>query len=93
MTKDQAILILIMFKAQNADKTMGELFPERIQYRDVKIKELKFAVGIKNVFLQKETWSRIMYIHDYESFRTWNSTGEDWYDFDIFKFISFEDKV
>lgn len=55
MTKDQAILILIMFKAQNADKTMGELFPERIQYRDAKIEELKFAVGIEDVSLIAKT--------------------------------------
>ena len=93
MTKDQAILILIMFKAQNADKTMGELFPERKQYRDVKIEELKFSVSTQYVFLENREWTHIMYIHDYESFRTWNSTGEDWYDFDIFKFISLEDKV
>ena len=93
MTKDQAILILIMFKAQNADKTMGELFPERIQYRDVKIKELKLSVGIKDVSLVAQTWSHIRHDRMCESFRTWNSTREDWYDFDIFKFISFEDKV
>ena len=93
MTKDQAILILIVFKAQNADKTMGELFPNREEYQDMKIKELELSVCIKDVSLICKTWSHIRYNHNYESFRTWNKTNEDWYDFDIFKFISFEDKV
>ena len=54
MTKDQAILILIMFKAQNADKTMGELFPNREEYRHVKIEELKLSESIDYIFLENE---------------------------------------
>ena len=93
LTIDQAILLLSLFKAQNFDKTMGELFPERKEFRDVEIEELKFAVGIEDVSLIAKTWSHIMYNHVYDSFRTWNITSEDWYDFDIFKFISLDDKV
>lgn len=93
MTKDQAILILIMFKAQNADKTMGELFPNREEYRHVKIEELKLSESIDYIFLENKTRSHIMYNQFYQSFRTWNTSNGDWHDFDIFKFISFEDKV
>ena len=45
LTVDQAILILSLFKAQNFDKTMGELFPERKEFRDVEIGELIFRVS------------------------------------------------
>ena len=93
LTIDQAILLLSLFKAQNFDKTMGELFPERKEFRDVEIGELRFRISYKDIFLSARNHSHIMCDTQATRFETWNIINANWYQFDIFKFISLEDKV
>ena len=94
LTIDQAAMVLTLFKAQNADKTMGELFPKRKNHKDVLIGNLKVHTTFQSVSLSDDGLIHIRYIIPDRRWRTWYDVNNaSWYSFNIFKFINLKDKV
>lgn len=94
LTIDQAEMVLTLFKAQNADKTMGELFPKRKNYKDVLIANLKIQTTFQSVSLSDDGLIHIQYKIPDRRWRTWyDINSAHWYSFKISKFINLKDKV
>lgn len=94
LTINQAEMVLTLFKAQNADKTMGELFPKRKNYKDVLIANLKIQTTFQSVSLSDDGLIHIRYIIPDRRWRTWYDVNNaSWYSFKISKFINLKDKV
>ena len=94
LTINQAVMVLTLFKAQNSDKTMGELFPKRKNYKVVLIGNLKLHTTFQSASLGDDGLIHIRYIIPDRKWRTWYDVNNaSWYSFNIFKFINLKDKV
>lgn len=93
LTKDQVLLLFQLFIAQNADKKISDLFPSDDEYRKEIIGNLVIVVSDYSVRLTDISRNHFRYIFEQKNFETWDSRMANWYSFDIFKFISLEDKV
>lgn len=98
MTKDQAILILIMFKAQNFDRLVSDFVDIELASQDLKVGDLRIVDEYGAVWLD-DTDGWFFCIDCGENYMskitrkrnngvTYTST-----DFNFFDYISFEDKV
>ena len=93
LTKDQVLLLFQLFLAQNADKKISDLFPSDDEYRQKAIGNLVIDVSDYSIRLSDISRNHFRYIFEQKNFETWDSHMANWYSFDIFKFISLEDKV
>ncbi len=95
LTQDQAEIIFSLFIAQNADKKISDLFPSEDIERQIKIGTLKIEKDHHNVWLLCGRTIRYHFgfFGKNGDFNTWETKQGSWYSFDIFKFISLEDKV
>ena len=93
LTKDQVLLLFQLFIAQNADKKISDLFPSDDEYRQETMGNLEIDISDYSIRLTYEYTVYFRYIFEQKNFETWDSRMANWYSFDIFKFISLEDKV
>ena len=95
LTLDQAELVFSLFIAQNSDKKISDLFPSDDEYRQTNIGALEIEKDNVEVWLIDRQHGKIPFRYYSRSggFKTWDVFGNPWYYFDIFKFITLEDKI
>jgi len=97
-TKEQAYLIMILFKTQNFERLVSDFVEVDNKYNNLKIGDLTILDDCGAIWLEKIDWHfRIIYedISNTEESRFVGCGGlsQKIIKFDFFKHISFEDKV
>ena len=98
MTKDQAILILIMFKAQNFDRLVSDFVEFVLDKPELKVGDLNLVDEWGTLWLDSSRGWVFRLCYTKEGFDmdriTYDAlTGYDSTDFNFFDYISFKDKV
>lgn len=98
MTKDQAYLIMIMFKTQNFERLVSDFVEVDNKYDNLKVGDLTIVDEYGALWLENQDWHfQIVYIdisNTKESrFASRGGFSRKAIEFDFFKHISFEDKV
>lgn len=92
LTIDQATWLLSIFRAQNAEKTLGDLFPKRKDCRDVLIGKLDIHICFDRVGLVDDVSLYIKYETKTKNWKSWNKRNDTiWFTFNIFDYITLKD--
>ena len=98
MTKDQACLIMILFKTQNSERLVSDFVEVDSRYVNLKVGDLTIVDECGAIWLEKIDWHFQIVFEDISNtnesgLKACGGLSCKIIKFDFFKHISFEDKV